>query len=224
MPLDQAIAILRRDSGKMFDPKVVEVLSRRYKELERTAREKILNSRPIIQTDVKVERGAAPDAGFESNHSADLRRLHTTLNGGDPARLMACGMFAQRAQAVIAFDALGIFVESGETLYNVYSDGPSAAAIQDLAIPIGKGLVGWVAKNHQPIINGNPAVEPGLMDRPEGPALSSAMAVPIEGGAQDAFMVVCLYRRDRDAFHRDQLNILLALGSDFHARALAPAP
>ena len=38
LPLDQAMDIVRSESGKAFDPKVVEVLSRRYVELEKLAK------------------------------------------------------------------------------------------------------------------------------------------------------------------------------------------
>ncbi|MDX1984848.1 MAG: HD domain-containing protein [Bryobacteraceae bacterium] len=227
MPLPEAMAILERDAGRMFDPKVVEVLSRRYVELEKIARQKILDSRPIIQTDVKVERGAAPDAGFESASSpaaADLSRLHGSITGSDRKRyrLEGCGSFVRRVEPLIAFDALGVFVEEGETLRNIFSEGNSAGAIQNLDIPLGKGLVGWVAENHMPIINGNPAVEPGLADRIEGRALSSALAVPVES-VSGGMIVVCLYRRDRDAFNRDHLKAFQALSAGIHEHVLVEA-
>ncbi len=224
MPLADAMAMLQRDAGKMFDPKVVEVLSRRYVELEQVARQRILNSRPVIQTDVRVERGAAPDAGFEAGAqgSADLRRLHRGI-AGDAApsrcRSIECEQFAERVRAQIEFDALGLYLEEAETLRNVYSHGASAAAIERLAIPVGKGLVGWVAENHMPIVNGNPAVEPGLMERAEGAALSSALAAPVES-ANGTMLVVCLYRRDRDAFQREHLKILQSLVSGVQGQTL----
>jgi hypothetical protein len=228
MPLDEAIAILKRDSGKMFDPRVVNVLALRYVELERMAREKILTSRPVIQTDVRVERGAAPDAGFESGSGNtgrfDLRGLHLAVTGGNSLQLEACGSFARRANVAIAYDALGVFVEIGETLYNIYSDGAAGSAIQGLEIPLGEGLVGWVAKNHQPIINGNPAVERGLMSRPQGSLLSSAMAVPVESSGKTGLLVVCLYRYERDGFNRDQLKMLQSLSADFLDRVPQPIP
>ena len=57
MPLEQAIGIIRAESGKSFDPRVVEILERRYLELDQLAR----TSHQIakLPTDVKVERGDA---------------------------------------------------------------------------------------------------------------------------------------------------------------------
>ena len=207
MPLTQAIEILKRDSGKMFDPRVVEVLVRLYVDLEQEARQKIQHSRPIIQTDVKVERGAAPDAGFEQSgpSSEGLLRLQRAV-----ASDTSWGDFARRVQDVIPFDALAIFAGQGEILHAVYSEGTAAPATE---VPLGKGLVGWVAEHHQPIINGNPAVEPGQASTP----LSSALAIPIESTGS-GLLVICLYRQERDSFEREHLTALQALGAEFRTQ------
>lgn len=225
MPLKDAMAILQRDAGKMFDPRIVEVLSRRYIELDQVARERIRNSRPIIQTDVKVERGAAPDAGFESNGSSanDLRRLYGSITGSDLAPrfdMPACDEFARQVRERIEYDALAIYLEAGEKLFGVYTDGPLAAAVKDLVVPMGKGLVGWVAENHMPILNGNPVVEPGILDRPDAGSLSSALATATESVTGAGLIVVCLYRRDRDAFQREQLKALQGFCAGIHEQIL----
>ena len=70
MALDEAMEAVCERSGKCFDPKVVDVLKRRYKELEKMAQSKASEiSHARLSTDVKVERGAAPAAGFESYYS-----------------------------------------------------------------------------------------------------------------------------------------------------------
>ena len=217
LPLHEAMGVLIRDSGTMFDPKVVEVLSRRYVELERMAQQKILASRPIIQTDFQVERGAAPDAGFESSAAPDpasLIRLHGILNSkrSPKPKVEDCRVLARRVLQRIHFDALGVFTEDHEAIANIYCEGQAAAAIDGLIVPMGKGLVGWVAENHMPIVNGNPSVEPGMMDRAEGRLLSSALAIPVET-LNGSLVVVCLYSYARDAFHIDHLKVLRALSA-----------
>ncbi len=64
LPLDEAIQVILAESGKSFDPRVVDVLARRYVELEAMASGTIRMRR--LSTDVKIERGDAPAAGFES--------------------------------------------------------------------------------------------------------------------------------------------------------------
>jgi len=64
LPLNEAMAKVVADSGKSFDPKVVAILHRRYIELEKLANAEPLRAPPKLSTDIKVERGLAPAAGF----------------------------------------------------------------------------------------------------------------------------------------------------------------
>lgn len=215
LPLPEAMAVLERDAGKMFDPTVVAVLSRRYVELEQEARERIRQCRPIIQTDVKVERGDAPDAGFEASlppTAVTLRRIQCRD---------ICVDLATRAGGVISFDALGVFVEEGEVLYGIYASGEGSERILNLEVPRGQGLIGWVAENHMAIVNGNPGVEPGLSAGAFSKPLLSALAVPAESQS-GAMMVVCVYSTGRDAFNRQHLELMQGFAEGLHTRAAAP--
>src|SRR5437868_15368525 len=72
LPLDEAMAVVAGEVNRSFDPKVIEVLQRRYQELEKTAREQPSKAPPKLSTDIKVERGLAPAAGFaQSEGSSD---------------------------------------------------------------------------------------------------------------------------------------------------------
>ncbi len=64
LPLDEAMAKVHAEAGTSFDPRVVGILQRRYVELERRANEQPLSTPPKLSTDIKIERGAAPAAGF----------------------------------------------------------------------------------------------------------------------------------------------------------------
>src|SRR5580765_7896537 len=64
LPLDEAMAKVVAEAGTSFDPKIVAILQRRYVELERTARGTEL-ALTRLSKDLRVERGAAPDSGFE---------------------------------------------------------------------------------------------------------------------------------------------------------------
>src|SRR5579863_588199 len=65
LPLDEAMSKVSADSGKAFDPQVIEVLQRRYIELESLATSKEPDTAKL-STEVKIERGLEPAAGFES--------------------------------------------------------------------------------------------------------------------------------------------------------------
>src|ERR1700723_51663 len=64
LPLHEAMAKVASEANAAFDPQVVTILQRGYVEWEKLARLQPLQAPPKLSTDVKVERGLAPDAGF----------------------------------------------------------------------------------------------------------------------------------------------------------------
>jgi GAF domain-containing protein len=76
-----------------------------------------------------------------------------------------------------------------------------------LRIPLGEGLCGWVARNREPILNGNPAVEPGFVSTPSSGVPASALAVPVENSA-GVCAVVALYRTPQGAFSKTELTVV----------------
>src|SRR5271166_2800439 len=68
MPLDRAMDRVKERAGTWFDPKVVEVLERRYVDLERSAQSSEQNFVPSgFSKGLRVERGLAPATGFEKS-------------------------------------------------------------------------------------------------------------------------------------------------------------
>ena len=80
--------------------------------------------------------------------------------------------------------------------------------LESLEVRQGEGLMGWVAEVGKPILNGNPAVEPGYAKKDGTAGLSSALALPLVS-AGSVVGVVALYRRERDAFAAEELVALL---------------
>jgi diguanylate cyclase (GGDEF)-like protein/putative nucleotidyltransferase with HDIG domain len=234
MPLDKAIEIVKAESGKSFDPVVVDVLVRRHVELERMAvgagGEKIK-----LSMDVKVERGLAPATGFAE--SAEPEESQTANSGPmDPlASIAAATQEAQmlyeltqdlgnslslqealafvgvRLKRLIPYDTVAIYIRREEKLHPEYVSGENLRLFTSLEIPVGQGLSGWVAENVKPILNGNPSVEAGYLNDPtKYSTLRSALAVPLNG-VTGLLGVLALYRADRDAFSKENLRILVAI-------------
>src|SRR2546426_259026 len=66
LPLQEVMQQLSAESGKAFDPKVVQVLEKRYRHLENLALARSTNDvNSPLSTEIRIERGPAPDAGFE---------------------------------------------------------------------------------------------------------------------------------------------------------------
>jgi diguanylate cyclase (GGDEF)-like protein/putative nucleotidyltransferase with HDIG domain len=68
MPLDQAMEFVKKRAGTQFDADVVKLLADRYLELEELARQQIQEVEPL-KTDLFIQRGAAPGAGFAPEQS-----------------------------------------------------------------------------------------------------------------------------------------------------------
>jgi len=233
-PLDEAMAMVSAESGKSFDPTVIEVLKRRYVELESKARASQSSETEKLPSEVVVERGAAPDAGFEESGDAQpgagsgkdfllsiaaARHEAQTLFevaqqlGNSLSLPETLSMLAVRLRALIAFDALAIYVEREMKLIPEFVIGEDRTLFSSLEIPWGQGLTGWVAENRKAIINGNPSVEPGYLNDPTRfSKLNSALAVPLEDES-GVVGVMTLYRLERNAFTRDHLRILQAIAS-----------
>jgi len=240
MPLPEAIAIVKAESGRSFDPAVVEILLRRHEELDAMSR--ISGRIAKLPVGVRVERGDAPATGFEKTAGTaasaettakDLETLKQKLARKDkcalseqnaltefvaftatcdtPQRLLAALRGA--LPGIVPYDAMVIYGRRGHFLRPCCSDGDDAGLFGSAEIPAGEGLSGWVAEHGKPIVNGNPDVEPAWLKDPDRfGQLRSALAIPIinESGIRG---VLSLYRRENNAFTGANLATLTALSS-----------
>jgi diguanylate cyclase (GGDEF)-like protein/putative nucleotidyltransferase with HDIG domain len=230
LPLDQAMEVVRSEAGKAFDPKVVEILSRRYVELERMAQGAPPAKKDKLSKDVKVELGEAPAAGFEASAAAEppadflnsiasaRHEVQTLLEiaqdlGSSLSLDDTLSVLSTRLRRIIPHHSVAIWLQEGNELAPAYVHGEDYRLFSKLRIPIGQGLSGWVFENSKPIVNGNPTVESGyLNDARVTSNLRSAIAVPLEGRGRNVG-VLALYHLDRDAFTRDHLRILHAVNT-----------
>src|SRR3989475_3529702 len=234
LPLEEVIQRLAAESAKAFDPKVVDVLQKRYLHLEKLVEDQF--GREVaskLSTDVKVERGLAPAAGFEdisvkdppgqeanflSSIAAARQEAQTLFElSQDLGASLSLGetlsVFCLKLRRLVPYDAIAIYVKRNTELIPEYVNGDNFRLFASLRIPLGQGLSGWVAQNKKPIINGNPSVEPGYLNDPtKFSTLRSALAIPLEGLA-GVVGVLAVYHAERDAFTSDHLRILLAISS-----------
>lgn len=233
LPLDEAMEYVASLAGKDFDPQIVDILKRRYIELEHMAQSHPAPTNLVLSTDVKVERGAAPAAGFEKES-----QIRPTTSDGDfltsiaAARQEAQMLFelthdlgkslsldetlsvvSVRLRKLVPYDAIAIWVRENEAVVPKYVNGDNFRLFSSLEIPLGQGLSGWVVQNHKSVLNGNPSVEAGyLNDASKSSTLRSALAVPLEG-VSSIIGALTLYRAEADAFNKDHLRVLLAISS-----------
>jgi putative nucleotidyltransferase with HDIG domain len=216
LPLHEAIKIIESEAGKAFDPQVVSILASRYVELEQKATSGKSHEKTRLSTDLKIVRGAAPGAGFESI-GRDLLNFNASLSWED--RETPFSTLCNAVREVVPYEVLVLYRKSGEQLTPQNLDGEDYKVFGSFEIPLGMGLSGWVAENAKSIVNGNPSVEPGYLHNPtKFGALRSALAVPLEADGS-VVGVLSLYRLQRDAFTHQDLTKILALAPTA-ARAL----
>ena len=233
LPLNEAMAFVKSRAGIQFDPQVVKLLEKHYLELEEKARQQIEQIEPL-KTDILIDRGAAPGAGFEPNENDRtaqpvspsvvgdaLRQAEEVLDlsrriGGALTAREVSSMMSIRLRSLIPYDCFAMYLKSGDSLAPTFIGCDNAQAFSMNESPIGEGLSGWVAENGRPILNGNPTVEPNYLSA-SGllTAAGSALSVPLLQSNGSVFAVLTLYSAASAAYSKDHLLALQAVESKF---------
>jgi diguanylate cyclase (GGDEF)-like protein/putative nucleotidyltransferase with HDIG domain len=232
LPLEKAMEHVASLAGKDFDPKVVEILQRRYLELERLARaQTAFPGQGTTPMDSDPLRDVIPASGFEreSNSTSAVGEgdfLSSIAAARQEAQMLfelthdlgnslsldeTLSVVSARLRKLIPYDAIAIWIRDQSVLLPRHVHGDDYRLFSSLEVPLGQGLSGWVVQHSQPILNGNPSVETSyLNDSSLVSRLQSAISVPLQG-LTSTIGALTLYRAAADAFSRDNLRILLAI-------------
>jgi diguanylate cyclase (GGDEF)-like protein/putative nucleotidyltransferase with HDIG domain len=242
MSLDAAMEKVASMSGSAFEPRIVEVLKRRYPELEMLVQSDSVPTEEAAlstskststSTDIRAEAGKEPAAGFEQSapipgaaNEADF--LSSIASARQEAQTMfelsqdlgnslslgeTLSVLSMRLRKMIPYDSMAVFLLKDGRLLPELVSGDNFRQLSSLNIGLGEGLCGWVAEKRKPIVNGNPEAEAGYVSDPaKFTTLRSILAVPLEG-LNGMFGVLAMYGADRAAFSADHLRILLAVSA-----------
>jgi len=231
MPLEDAMRVVAEQSGKSYDPKVVAILQRRFRELELKAKAET-GDVVKLSSNIKVQRGLAPATGLAESEteasnaapagdfshaiSSARREFQLMVEATNDLGNSLCleetlAVLAVRLNRIVEHDAIAIYLVQDDKLIPRYVKGESFRLFSSLEIPVGQGLSGWVAENDLPILNGNPAVEPGYLNDPRlVTQLRSAVSVPLRSGDR-MVGVLTLYSLRAAAFTADHRRLMLAI-------------
>ena len=231
LPLDAAMQEVANMAGTSFDPAVIEVLKRRYRDLEMLAHSSEESLELGLSVQVRVERGDKPAAGFEQSGSLPANEtdfLSSIASARQEAQTMfelsqdlgnslslgeTLSVLSLRLRRLVPYDSMAVFLLKGDTLVPELVSGDNFRLLSSLNIKIGDGICGWVAENRKPIVNGDPAIEAGYTPDPaKFTTHRSVLAVPLDG-LNGVVGVLAMYRAEQDAFTADHLRILLAISS-----------
>jgi diguanylate cyclase (GGDEF)-like protein/putative nucleotidyltransferase with HDIG domain len=233
LPIETVMGRMECESGKSFDPKIVRIIQDRYLEIEKlVGNQSGQIAWTKLSTEVKVERGVAPATGLAESGSGKDGQSATFLSSIAAARQEVqtlfeltqdlgaslsldetLSVFSTKLKRLVPYSTIAVYVLREDELTPEHVSGDNFRLMAGLRIPVGRGISGWVAANKKPIINGNPAMEPGYPTTPgEFTPLRSALAVPLEA-PESTVGVLSLYHANKDAFTSDHLRILLAISS-----------
>jgi len=231
LPLDVAMTEVVKMSGTSFDPAVIEILKRRYRELEAMAHSSEDALETGLSVQVRVDRGESPAAGFEQSSLApanDADFLSSIASARQEAQTMfelsqdlgnslslgeTLSVLSVRLRKLVPYDSMAVFLRKEDRLVPELVSGDNFRLLSSLSIKIGDGICGWVAENRKPIVNGDPAIEAGYAPDPaKFTTHRSVLAVPLDG-INGVVGVLAMYRSEADAFTADHLRILLAISS-----------
>lgn len=223
LPLDEAMNRIEDEAGISYDPHVVAVLRQRYRQLEQAA-QSTAPDRARLNTEVRAGNTTAPAAGLEQSAKPQVNFLASIASARQEAQALfelaqelgnslsldeTLSVFAVRLKRTVPYDTIAIYVIRDHVLRAEYVSGENFRFFSALEFGVGQGLSGWVAENRRPILNGTPAMEPGYHE--EKGQLKSALSIPLEG-VNGVVAVLTLYCSDKDAFTRDHLRLLQAIG------------
>ena len=233
LPLDEAMAKVVSEAGVSFDPRVVEILARHYREMEKKVQETPLSHRKFRRLQASTQASQAqpssvPDSAPAQPEAEPMPFLDSIAAARQEAQALfelthdignslslseTLAVVAGRLKRIIPYDSLAIYVIKEGGLTPECVSGDDFRLFSGLAIPLGQGVSGWVAENNKPVINGNPSLEMEYLNDPAiYTAMQSALAAPLQG-INGVVGALTLYRAEKDAFSKDNLRVLLALSS-----------
>ena len=220
MPADAAEAILRKESGHAFEPRIVEafltILPELRVQVTRAASDAPSFSRPV--RDVVVHPGGVPADRTSRSVFADIAVAHreiyalyeiaqtmgTSLGVGDTMSLIA-----PRLEALVPYSACALFLYSpdDEVLHCRFATGVDAELMNGTTMKSGQGLTGWVARNRRPLVNARPQADLELLGASAETTLQSALVCPLALGEQ-LIGTLAVYHTEA-SFYRDDHRRLL---------------
>ncbi len=202
-----AIAILRERQGQMYDPRVVDAFVRVYREIEvggADAQQHLEVMQRVKQS--RQATGAAPELAPEITANAPGSLLAfvslSRVASGDASQSDVLALGSRLLADVVPGASGAWYVPDGvrDRLIAAESFGPAAASLRGLTVAVGERLTGWVAANHQCIVNSDAALDLG--PKAEAASLQSCMSIPLMMG-QTLVGVLSLYAPSQNGFADD---------------------
>jgi len=200
MSFDAAIGLLRQESAKALDPRIVQMFIDMYPALAAEAEASQEPARKLTRVPTHTPT-AAPSVGLvdespetgavRTNVFQDIALAHREIYAlYEIAQAMGSSLGVSDTMALISSKlsnivpfsccALYLYNEENETLRCRFATGLESDVIQQLTIRNGHGLTVWVARNRRPLVNALPSTDLEAAGYPaDRTALMSALVCPL---------------------------------------------
>jgi diguanylate cyclase (GGDEF)-like protein len=195
MSFDAAIGLLRQESGKALDPRVVDTFIQMYPALvseadasQEPARKltRVAPHAPTVQPAVGlVNESPARTSVFEDIALAhrEIYALYEIAQamGSSLGVADTMALISSKLSNIVPFSccALYLYNEESESLHCRFATGVESDIVQQLTIRNGHGLTGWVARNRRPLVNARPSADFEAAGMMAQTTLLSALVCPL---------------------------------------------
>jgi putative nucleotidyltransferase with HDIG domain len=215
----EALQILHERRGTMYDPLVVDTFTRVYEQISPDNPKPVLDDN-VLRTLANVANSRT--AGLEDVAPGTLVQftlveLSQLASASDP--VLVGRIAADILERFVPFTNFVLFLRDAEVgeLVPVYTTGKNSTLLNELRVPLGKGVSGWVCAHGTTLANSNPQLDLGEMVREMEPRPQSTLCAPIVSHEQ-VVGVITVYSPVNDAFNEQHARCIEAV-----ARALSEA-
>jgi putative nucleotidyltransferase with HDIG domain len=209
----EALAIIDERRGTMYDPTVVDAFKAIQADIEAESVDEplpeVLDRFAQAAREMRRPEPAADAVPLEMRVFATdmLLRLYDQLSTlGEDAGIAQTCETVSRYLLRLAPAGLVVFyrrVESTDEVATAFAAGFGEALVQDVRMPMGHGVSGWVAANGRSVINADSALDLGDRLQNLDPKFRSVLSVPLTV-AKGGVGVVTLYSSQANAFREEQ--------------------
>ena len=195
MTFDAAIGLLRQESGKALDPRVVQTFIDMYPALQAEAEMSQAPARRLTRVPTHAPAaqpavGLVNESPMRTNVFEDIALAHREIYAlYEIAQAMGSSLGVSDTMALISTKlsnivpfsccALFLYAEESEMLRCRFATGVESETVQQLTIKSGHGLTGWVARNRRPLVNARPSADFEAAGVPAQTTLQSALVCPL---------------------------------------------
>src|SRR5688572_17002734 len=195
MGFNQAINLLRQESGKALDPRVVQTFIDMYPELAAEAETTQQPARRLTRVPTHAPAaqpavGLANESTVRTNVFEDIALAHREIYAlYEIAQAMGSSLGVSDTMALISTKlsnivpfsccALFLYTEESEMLRCRFATGVESETVQQLTIKNGHGLTGWVARDRRPLVNARPSADFEAAGVSSQTTLQSALVCPL---------------------------------------------